>query len=741
MAQSKDHNTSDEKRLLIIANRLPLTVTEANDKVEYKASTGGLATGLASLEVAYEKRWIGWPGVHPKNDQIKQNIRQTLEQDLIHPVFISQRSMEYYYKGFSNKTIWPLFHYFIGYADYDPDYWKVYKRINKQFCDEVMKIARPNDIIWVHDYHLMLLPQMLRERLPGAEIGFFLHIPFPSYELYRTLPWRKELLQGLLGADLVGLHTFEYMRHFMSAVYRVLGREPKLGTIHYQNRVVQVDTYPMGIDYEKFSQSGQNKTVQENIGLFKEQYGQKKLILSVDRLDYSKGILQRLKALDQLLTERPEYVEQVSLIIVVVPSRSDIDRYQKLREDIDEMVGHINGKHATINWVPINYYYRALPFEQLAALYHMANIALVTPYRDGMNLVAKEFVASKTNTNGVLILSEMAGTAIELPQAIIINPNDINEIKKAIEQALTMPENEQEERMQEMKKSLQRQTVQRWANKFIKQLANIHEQQLKRAQKAMSKVNREQILNDFRQSGQRLILLDYDGTLVPYVDRPEKAVPDKELIKTLNQLSEMPNTWIVIISGRNHHTLDEWFGKLNVGLIAEHGSWYRESGNWRQTKKLDVNWKKEFYPIFQEFADKTPGSFVEEKPYSLVWHYRRIDAWIADIRAQELINTLIYPCTKNNLQILNGHKVVEVKVSGIDKGTGTNHWLAKKEWDFVLAIGDDRTDEDIFNVLPESAYSVKVGYEQTAARFNLNSHEDVRQILKQLAQVKKGVVM
>lgn len=725
------------RRLLIIANRLPITVTEANQKVEYKASTGGLATGLASLEVDYEKHWIGWPGIHPKNEEAKKNIRQTLEADLIHPVFLTQRSMEYYYKGFSNKTIWPLFHYFIGYADYNPEFWKNYKRVNKQFCDEVMKIARPNDIIWVHDYHLMLLPQMLREKLPQAEIGFFLHIPFPSYELFRTLPWRREILEGLFGSDLIGLHTFEYMRHFMSAAYRILGREPKLGHIHYENRVIQVDTYPMGIDYNKFNKSGENKSVQENINLFNQQYGQKKLILSVDRLDYSKGILQRLKAFEQLLSQRPEYVENISLIIIVVPSRSDIDRYQSLKEEIDEMVGQINGKHATINWMPINYYYRSLPFEQLSALYHMANVALVTPYRDGMNLVAKEFVASKTDNKGVLILSEMAGTAIELPEAIIINPNDVNEITNAIEQALNMDEEEQSERLQKMKKNLQRQTVQRWANKFINQLANIHEQQVKMAERVMSNENRNEVLQSFRDSHQRLLLLDYDGTLVPYVDRPEKAVPDKQLIKLLKELSNLENTWVVIISGRNHHTLDEWFGKLNVGLIAEHGSWYREEGEWRQTQKLDIGWKKDIYPIFQEFADKTPGSFVEEKPYSLVWHYRNIDAWIADLRSQELINTLIYPCTKNSLQILSGHKVIEVKVSGIDKGTGTNHWLNKKDWDFVLAVGDDRTDEDIFNALPNSAYSIKVGFEQTAARFNVSSHLDVRKILSQIVAFKE----
>jgi len=725
------------RRLLIVANRLPLTVKEADgDKVEYKASAGGLATGLASLETEYEKHWIGWPGIHPKDDATKTKIQQTLEKDNIHSVFLTEHAVDYYYKGFSNSTIWPLFHYFGNNVEFNPEYWQVYQEVNEQFCEEVMKIAQPNDIIWVHDYQLMLLPKMLREKLPDAEIGFFLHIPFPSYEIFRTLTWRKQILEGLLGSDLIGLHTSDYMRHFLSAVYRVLGQESELGEIDLGIRLVQVDTFPMGIDYDKFNQSGQSEKVQDISKEFREQFGDRKLVLSVDRLDYSKGILQRLKAFDQFLHKNKEFSEQVSLILVVVPSRDDIGDYATLKEEIDQMVGNIDGNHATINWKPINYFYRSLPFDQLCALYHIADVALLTPFRDGMNLVAKEFVATKTNNTGVLILSEMAGAAVELPQSLKINPNDLDDIVSTLEQALRMTEHEQAERLQSMQQHLKRHTVQYWANKFMKQLTSVHKEQLKRKKKEFGNEDCKQLLSNFRGSRQRLILLDYDGTLTPLVERPELAAPTQQLLDLIRDLNAMENTTVVIISGRHHLTLDEWFEKLNVGLIAEHGSWYRQEGEWLQTTNPDVSWKKEIYSILQDVTDKTPGAFVEEKPYSLAWHYRKADAWIADLRANGLIKALVNPCTDNNLQILTGHKVVEVKVSGMDKGTGTKHWLDKKDWDFVLAAGDDRTDEDMFRVLPQSAYSIRVGYYETAARFNVETDQDVRDLLKLL--LKEG---
>ena len=724
-----------QRRLLIVANRLPLTVTETEDKtVEYKTSAGGLATGLDSLEIENDKHWIGWPGTCPSDEATQKKIRETLLADDIHSVFLSEQAMEKYYKGVCNATIWPLFHYFPTIAEYDCESWKVYQQVNQQFCDEVTKVAQPNDIIWVHDYHLMLLPQMLREKLPDAEIGFFLHIPFPSFEIFRTLPWRKELLQGLLGSDLIGLHTSEYMRHFLSTVYRVMGHESYLGIIDLGTRIVQVDTFPMGIDYAKFHNTGENKQVQKYIKEFKDQFGDKKLVLSVDRLDYSKGILQRLKAFDQLLSENVKFKEHVSLIMVVVPSRDDILDYHKLKEEIDQWVGEINGRHSTINWMPINYYYRGFPFEQLAAMYHIADVALLTPFRDGMNLVAKEYVACKTDHKGVLILSEMAGTAAELPQALIINPNNVNEIVLALKQAMVMPEAEQAERLQEMQCNLKRRTVQYWANKFIRQLSSVHKEQLKRKEKEFTFECYKKMQSDFQSSKRRLLMLDYDGTLVPFFDRPEKAVPDRQLVDLLKKLTTMKNTSVVIISGRHHDTLDKWFKNLKIPMIAEHGSWYCEEGEWRQTNKPDTSWKAEIRPILQEFADGTPQSFVEEKPYSLAWHYRKSDAWIADLRSQGLIKTLVKPCTDNNLQILPGNKVVEVKVSGLDKGTAGKHWLDKDNWDFVMAIGDDRTDEDMFRVLPESAYSIKVGYEETGARFNVRSHEDVRDILSRIVR-------
>lgn len=719
-----------------MANRLPLTVTKADkENVDYEASAGGLATGLASLEVDYEKHWIGWPGIHPEGEDVKTNVRQTLEADKIHPVFLSEEAVEKYYAGFSNRTIWPLFHYFGDKVEHNLDFWNVYKAVNEQFCEEVMKFAQQDDIIWIQDYHLMLLPGMLRTKLPEAEIGFFLHTPFPSFEIFRTLPWREDVLEGLLGSDLIGLHTSEYMRHFLSAVYRVLGHESDLGTIDLGTRVSKVDTFPMGIDYEKFSHKSESEDVKEHMQNLRDHFKDNKLILSVDRLDYTKGILQRLTAFDQFLSQHQEFAEQVSLLVVVVPSRDNIPDYAELKEEIDRKIGYINGAHGTVGWIPVNYYYRSMPFEELVAMYRIADLALLTPFRDGMNLIAKEFVASKADQDGVLVLSEMAGAAPQLPQALTINPNDVNDIAKAIAQALNMPKDEQRERMKEMQRNIKRQTVQHWANEFIKQLQGAHDQQLKRKQKELKADSCKEMVSDFRARKKRLVLLDYDGTLVPFTERPAKAVPDKELIGILEQLSSQENTSVVIISGRNHHTLDMWFAKVNVGLIAEHGAWYREEGEWHPTQERDNSgWKNEIRPILDEFADKTPGSFVEEKPYSLVWHYRKTDAWIADLRSQGLVQALISPCHDNGLQILPGHKVVEVKVSGMDKGTGAKHWLNKESWDLVFAAGDDRTDEDMFKVLPDDAYSIKVGYQETAARFNVASEKTVRKILGQLAE-------
>ena len=372
-----------------------------------------------------------------------------------------------YYHGFCNRTIWPLFHYFPLYTTYSEEYWQAYERVNTAFANIVAGIAKPNDIIWVHDYHLMLLPKLLRERLPRATVGFFLHIPFPSFEVFRLLPWREQIMEGLLGADLIGFHTHDYTGHFLDSAHRLLGYEVAMGQLTVDDRVVRADAFPMGINYDQFSGVASDEKAQAEIKRFRKKTRDCKVILSVDRLDYTKGIPQRLEAFSVFLDNNPKFQRKVIFVLLVVPSRTRVEHYVQLKQQVDGLVGEINGKHGAIGWMPIWYLYRPLPFHSLAALYRLADVALVTPLRDGMNLVAKEYVATKTDGKGVLILSETAGAAQELGEALIINANNQEDIAQALAKALEMPEQEQIERNRIMQKRLRHYNVERWANEFI----------------------------------------------------------------------------------------------------------------------------------------------------------------------------------------------------------------------------------------------------------------------------------
>jgi trehalose 6-phosphate synthase/phosphatase len=410
-------------RLVIISNRLPITITEQDGKLQYKPSAGGLATGLNSLGDSIERIWIGWPGIDIQSEEKKEGVREDLlEHDLI-PVFLSQQEIQLYYEGFSNKTIWPHFHYFTQYTAYEDHMWEAYQRVNQKFAEAVIPHIREDDLVWVHDYQLMLLPNMIRQEFPDISIGFFLHIPFPSYEIFRILPWRKQILEGILGANLIGFHTFGYMRHFLSAAYRITGHEHNFGHLKIGNRLVNVDVFPMGIDYEKYAHPEFN-LLEENAAFKIKQLAKgNKLVISIDRLDYSKGIPNRIKVMEAFLDRYPEYIGKVILVMVVVPSRANVDEYQDLKHQIDTLVGEVNGRFRTFDWAPIRYFYRSLNFEELMTLYQEADIAMITPLRDGMNLVAKEYVASKEDSKkGVLILSEMAGSSSDLHDAITVNP-------------------------------------------------------------------------------------------------------------------------------------------------------------------------------------------------------------------------------------------------------------------------------------------------------------------------------
>lgn len=730
-------------RLLVVSNRLPITVIEKEGRLRFQESLGGLVSGLSayldSLKgSSFDKTdhiWVGWPGITVDNE-LKNELRsKALTEFHAYPIFLSEKSMEKFYHGFCNKTIWPLFHYFPSYAIYDEEYWKNYKHVNETFCDAVMEIIKPDDVVWIHDYHLMLLPKLLREKVPNP-IGFFLHIPFPAFEIFRLLPgkWRRSILEGILGADIIGFHTHDYAEYFLRCTLRILGYEHDMGKITLEDHIVKVDTFPMGIDFHRFQMY--NLEIQEEKAKVKNKLADFKVILSIDRLDYTKGIINRLQGYEIFLEKNPNLRGKVILILRVPPSRIGVEHYQEMKKQIDELVGRINGKFGSIYWTPISYQFRFLPFHHLIALYSNADVALITPLRDGMNLIAKEYIVSRIDKTGVLILSEMAGASKELGEAIIINPNNREEIADALKEALEMTKEEQIRRNQIMQLRLKRYDVVRWADDFIQKLISIKEEQ-KRFDAKLLSPHITELINDFKKAKpyKRLIFLDYDGTLVPFKESPHIAKPPEGLLKILKQLSEKSESEIILISGRDKDTLQKWFGMLNIGLVAEHGIWIKEKNEeWKMIRPLNNDWKIRILPVLEMYADRLPGSFVEEKEFSTVWHYRKADPELAPIMAKELTDYLVNFTANIDVQVLQGSKVVEIINSGINKGSAALYWISKNNFDFIMAVGDDWTDEDLFKILPETAYSIRVGMTQSYSRFNLHNQTEVMKLLEILVK-------
>ena len=706
-------------KIIIIANRLPVKVEKEENSFIVKRSEGGLATGLGSLEIESEMHWVGWPGIHVDDDAEKKEITEKLEELNYHPVFLSAEQIENYYEGYSNGTIWPLCHYFFSYIEYKTEYWEAYRQVNTLFCEEALPFIEEDDIIWVQDYQLMLLPGKIRKKKPKVSIGYFHHIPFPSYELFRVLPEREEVLEGLLGADLIGFHTHDYMRHFISAIYRVLDLNCNLDEITLKDRIVHVDAFPMGINYEQYHEAPTLSEVKKYSKKITEDIGNQSVVLSVDRLDYSKGILHRLNGFANFLNNHPEYHKKVSLAMIVVPSRDAVDKYADLKTQIDQTIGMINGLYSTLGWTPIYYFYQSFPFEELVAMYDVAEIAMVSPLRDGMNLVAKEYLATKREKTGVLILSEMAGAAIELSDAIIINPNDAQEIEDSILQALTMPEEEKRYRLDRLQKRISTQTVKKWANDFVEEMVYIREQNQEIFQKTVGETQLKQIKEMYDKASKRLILLDYDGTLTPFVKNPEDAVPSSKLLELLKEMIADKKNKVVINSGRNRDVLDKWFSGLELDFAAEHGAFFKENGEWHKNIRREIEWDDEIIDIIEHTIDKTPRSHLEKKDSSLVWHYRNVDVWLAELRQKQLINALMGPCSRLNLQIVPGNKIVEIKPPDFNKGSEVKRLSQKEDYDFILAVGDDTTDEDMFHALPPEGVSIKVGNFSPVAKYRI----------------------
>lgn len=736
------------KKLHIVSNRLPFSIEEEEQEFKLKPSVGGLATGMKSVYKDFEGKWIGWPGEarDKYSDKETKTIDKMLKKEGCESVWLNSHEVEAFYEGFCNRTIWPLFHYFNQFVDYSDEFWDAYVEVNRRFADKTLEIAKDGDHVWVHDYQLMLVPQMLKSAKPNLTIGFFLHIPFPSFEVFRMLPWRNDLLQGLLGADLVGFHTYDYERHFLSSVRRLFGNDITFNQIHVDERIVLADAFPMGIDYDKFHTTAQNiitRPMPERSELHRElekyfiMLPDGKLLLSIDRLDYSKGIPHRLRAFERFLEKYPEYQGKVTLVMLAVPSRDSVPQYQQLKSEVDELVGKINGLYGSVNYTPVWYFYRSLPFENLVELYSMCEVGLLTPVRDGMNLVAKEYVASRTNQTGVLILSEMAGAVKEMGEAIVINPNNTNEVADAIYQALKMPLEEQKERISIMQDRLKRFDVFKWAEEFVTSLSRVNRLQRNFLSKKITPELRKKLVKNFETAHNRAIFLDYDGTLNHFKKNPKEAAPDESLYTILEALAADPKNEVTLISGRDKEILSDWFDNYNLNLISEHGVWMRRRGEdtWEMLTNATNSWMPRVRPIFDNFVLRTPGTYIEEKNYSLVWHYKKAEAELGELRANELKDELTNMVANHNLEIMEGNKVVEVKTGGINKGVAANRFLLNRDFDYILAMGDDWTDEYLFRELPDEAVTIRVGIKRTQAAYRLEKVDDVRMFLDALVKV------
>ncbi len=723
-------------RLLIVANRLPVTVRVTPDGVEVERSSGGLATGLSRPHEQSGGLWVGWSGADQELTEDQQReLDRELERLRLVAVPLTSDQVTRYYEGYSNGVLWPLFHYLLDQVPLQVSDWDSYVEANQLFADVVAREYRPGDLVWVHDYQLLLVPGMLRRLLPDARIGFFLHIPFPSEELFRTLPARRELLEGLLGADLVGFHTPTYLRHFATALTDILGLTVDIDRVPLPGREVRLGVFPMGIDAAAFQSLAEDPAIEAEAEALRGD-GSVRILVGVDRLDYTKGIPRRLLTYEKMLEAHPELREKVRLVQVAVPSRTGVGAYQDFRLLVDGLVGRINGAFGTPRWVPVHYIFRGLSAPDLVALYRAADVMLVTPLRDGMNLVAKEFLASRADGDGVLVLSEFAGAAWELPEALQVNPYDTDGSAEIFFRALMMDPEERRARLKPLRQRVATFDVHSWVSAFLDQLERVTGPSVRATSPTGGEAAlREELAQALERNDELLVLLDYDGTLVPFTATPELARPDAALIRLLRALAARPDTELHIVSGRSREALEQWVGALPIWLHAEHGFWSRPPGLAEWTPAADIHgaWREPVLAILRDFTARTPGSLIEVKAVAIAWHYRLADLETGARRANELRIHLNQLLSNQPVEILAGNRVLEIRPYGVHKGRIIPPMSPEREArTTVLAIGDDRTDEDLFVSLQPEAISARVGPGATRARFRLDGTASVRALLQTL---------
>ncbi|MDP9036058.1 MAG: bifunctional alpha,alpha-trehalose-phosphate synthase (UDP-forming)/trehalose-phosphatase [Myxococcota bacterium] len=730
-------------RLILISNRLPVTVTAEGGEVAVVRSAGGLATGLRGAHERSGGAWIGWPGDTSRmSDEERSALDSQLAELRCVPVHLSPAEVTGYYDGFSNAVLWPLFHYLLDRIPPTSQEWEAYRSVNEKFAEAAARVWQPGDLVWVHDYQLVLVPAMLRARIPSALIGFFLHTPFPASEILRILPWRQQVLDGLLGADLLGFHTFTYRSHFASSVLSVLGLPTQGDCLYVDGREIRLGVFPIGVDAHGLAELAADPEVLSQAAAIRAQAAGEKILLGIDRLDYTKGIPRRLLAFERLLEREPHWRGKVRMVQIAVPSRDNVPTYQEFRRQVDELIGRINGAFSTVDWVPIHYVHRALDEKHVAALYRAADAMLVTPLRDGMNLVAKEFVTCRTDEDGVLVLSEFAGAAAEMGEALQVNPYDIESMSEAFADALTMPPEERHVRMRALRQRIASRDVTHWAESYIAALSAVRIEDGP-PQATLSSGEELAALSARLRSAERLmLLLDYDGTLVPFARAPDLAVPDRELRDLLAELSATPGVRVHVMSGRCRENLERWLGDLPIGLHAEHGYWSRMAAAepWVEANGFRAGWQPTVQKLMAEITARTPGSLVEAKTASLAWHWRMAEPELGARAARELWRRLEEQLRDESVDLVRGEKVVGVRAREVNKTRLVHRILAAAERPLptIAAFGDESSDDDGFRALPPEAATISVGFRPATTRYRVATPQAARALLASVVAERDG---
>ncbi|CAH1983948.1 unnamed protein product [Acanthoscelides obtectus] len=747
--------------MIVVSNRLPFVLVRDKDgNLKRKASAGGLVTAVAPVVINGNGLWVGWPGIHlndptepiPESDPNDITPTAGLKSDKVVAVQMDPVMFDSYYNGCCNATFWPLFHSMPDRATFKGEHWKSYVKANKEFADCTIKALESlppctgnNDmpLIWVHDYHLMLAANWIRqaaeERELKCKLGFFLHIPFPPWDIFRLFPWSDEILQGMLGCDMVGFHITDYCLNFVDCCQRNLGCrvDRKNLLVEHGGRTVRVRPLPIGIPFERFVELAEKapRVLSTN----------QKIILGVDRLDYTKGLVHRLRSFEKLLEKYPEHIEKVSLLQISVPSRTDVKEYQDLKEEMDQLVGRINGRFTTPNWSPIRYIYGCVSQDELAAFYRDSAVGLVTPLRDGMNLVAKEFVACQINIPpGVLIVSPFAGAGETMHEALICNPYEIDDASDVIHRALMMPEDERILRMNYLRRREKLNDVNYWTKSFLSAMGSLVTQD---EQDDVGSVTMPAVtLDDFDEylakyignTHKLALLLDYDGTLAPIAPHPDLAIIPAETKNVLQRLSNLSDCYIAIVSGRNVNNVKQMVDIEGITYAGNHGLEILHPDGTKFVHPMPTEFHDKVGELMRQLQEKVcrDGAWVENKGALLTFHFRETPIHLrAGLEKQAV--TLIEAA---GFLAAHAHCAIEARPPvQWNKGRASIYILRTAfgvDWSErirIIYVGDDATDEDAMQALKGMAATFRVtssDITKTAAERRLPSTDSVLTMLK-----------